>query len=59
MALTSPGKVLRDAVADVTIQIPGAFSALVGRMIQDAGYDATPIPDVGNTLDLFGSRGLD
>ena len=31
---------LRDAVADSTIQVPGAFNALVGRMIEQAGYDA-------------------
>ena len=36
----SPGKLLRDAVADVTIQVPGAFNALVGRMIEQAGFDA-------------------
>ncbi len=55
----SPGKQLRDAVADVTIQIPGVFNALVGRMAQDAGFDAVylsgaalsagvlALPDVG------------
>jgi methylisocitrate lyase len=36
----SPGKLLRDAVADATIQVPGAFNALVGRLIEKAGYDA-------------------
>ena len=30
MAHRSPGRRLREAVADVTIQIPGAFNALVG-----------------------------
>jgi methylisocitrate lyase len=40
MSRPSPGKKLRDAVADVTIQVPGAFNALVGRMIEEAGYDA-------------------
>jgi methylisocitrate lyase len=40
MALPSPGKRLRDSVADSTIQIPGAFNALVGRMVQEAGFDA-------------------
>ncbi len=40
MAQPSPGRQLRDAVADVTIQIPGAFNALVGRMAEEAGFDA-------------------
>lgn len=38
--LTSPGKILREKVEDSTIQVPGAFNALVGRMIEDAGYEA-------------------
>lgn len=36
----SPGRLLRDAVADSTIIIPGAFNALVGRMIEEAGFSA-------------------
>jgi methylisocitrate lyase len=32
----SPGKQLREAVADVTIQIPGVFNALVGRLAEDS-----------------------
>ena len=40
MTRLSPGKLLRDAVMDSTIQVPGAFNALVGRMIETAGYDA-------------------
>ncbi len=40
MTRESPGKLLRDAVAESTIQVPGAFNALVGRMIEEAGYDA-------------------
>jgi methylisocitrate lyase len=55
----SPGKRLRDSVADITIQIPGAFNALVGRMIEQSGFDAAylsgaalsagtlALPDVG------------
>jgi methylisocitrate lyase len=58
-AQPSPGQLLRDAVADSTIQIPGAFNALVGRLIEQAGYDAVylsgaalsagtlALPDVG------------
>jgi methylisocitrate lyase len=40
MSRVSPGKRLREAVEEATIQVPGAFNALVGRMIEDAGYDA-------------------
>ena len=40
MATTSPGQLLRDAVSDSTIQVPGAFNALVGRLVAQAGYDA-------------------
>jgi methylisocitrate lyase len=59
MTRYSPGILLRNAVADSTIQVPGAFNALVGRMIEEAGYDATyvsgaafsagslALPDVG------------
>ncbi|MEX0712562.1 MAG: methylisocitrate lyase [Pirellulales bacterium] len=36
----TPGRVLREAVADSTIAVPGAFDALVGRMIEDAGFSA-------------------
>ena len=32
MTRPSPGKLLRDAVADSTIQVPGAFNALVGTV---------------------------
>ena len=59
MVLSSPGQILRDSVADATIQVPGAFNALVGRLIAQAGYDAVylsgaafsagtlALPDVG------------
>ncbi len=59
MAHSSPGRRLREAVADVTIQIPGAFNALVARMAEDHGFDAVylsgaalsagtlALPDVG------------
>jgi methylisocitrate lyase len=40
VATISPGQLLRDAVADSTIQVPGAFNALVGRLVAQAGYDA-------------------
>ncbi len=59
MSDRSPGKQLREAVADVTIQIPGVFNALVGRLAEDSGFDAVylsgaalsagvlALPDVG------------
>jgi methylisocitrate lyase len=40
MTRSSPGRMLRNAVAESTIQVPGAFNALVGRLIEKAGYDA-------------------
>jgi methylisocitrate lyase len=55
----SPGKALRRAVADATIQVPGAFNALVARLIEAAGFEAAylsgaafsagtlALPDVG------------
>ncbi len=55
----SPGKTLRQAVADATIQVPGAFNALAARMIEAAGFEAAylsgaafsagtlALPDVG------------
>jgi len=36
-----PGQTLRDAAAEGTLAVPGAFNALVGRLIQRAGYKAT------------------
>jgi methylisocitrate lyase len=36
----SPGKALREAVQGVTIPVPGAFNALVARMLERAGFDA-------------------
>src|SRR5882757_2378142 len=36
----TPGKRLRELVADSTIQIPGAPGALFARLIERCGYDA-------------------
>jgi methylisocitrate lyase len=36
----SPGQQLRELVAEATIQVPGAPSALAARIIERAGYDA-------------------
>src|SRR5271156_449491 len=40
MPRPSPGKALRDAAADSTLLVPGAFNALVARMIEEAGFPA-------------------
>lgn len=59
MPRESAGKRLRDTVAESTIQVPGAFNALVARLIERAGFDAVylsgaalsagtlALPDVG------------
>ncbi|MEX2025651.1 MAG: methylisocitrate lyase [Pirellulaceae bacterium] len=59
MTVTSPGKLLRAAVEETTIQIPGAFNALVARLVERQGFDAVylsgaafstgtlALPDVG------------
>src|SRR4051812_19784292 len=59
MTRPSPGKLLRDTVADSTIQVPGAFNALAARLIEAAGFEAAylsgaafsagtlALPDVG------------
>jgi methylisocitrate lyase len=55
----SPGRLLRAAVEEQTIQIPGAFNALVARLIERQGFEAVylsgaafsagalALPDVG------------
>ena len=40
MPTPSPGRKLRDAVAEATIPVPGAFNALVARMIEEMGFEA-------------------
>jgi methylisocitrate lyase len=37
---SSPGRLLRDTISEGTIQVPGATSALVARLIEQAGYSA-------------------
>jgi methylisocitrate lyase len=56
---TSPGKLLREAVEDSTIQVVGAPNALAARLIEEAGFEAAylsgaafsagslALPDVG------------
>lgn len=36
----SPGKALREAIAEATIQVPGAPNALAARLIERLGFDA-------------------
>ncbi|HEX7377681.1 MAG TPA: methylisocitrate lyase [Pirellulales bacterium] len=40
MPTESPGRKLRNAVAENTIAIPGAFNALVAKMIEEMGFEA-------------------
>ncbi|HVX62212.1 MAG TPA: methylisocitrate lyase [Pirellulales bacterium] len=40
MAELTPGRALRQAVADTTIAIPGAFNALTARLIEETGFEA-------------------
>ena len=49
----TPGQQLRELVAEATVQIPGAPSALFARLIERCGYDAIEIPgteDAGNVF---------
>src|SRR5919106_606069 len=36
----SPGHQLRQLITDATIQVPGASSALVARLVERSGFDA-------------------
>jgi methylisocitrate lyase len=54
MALASPGRRLRESVADSTIQIPGAFNALVGRMVQEAGFEAVYLSGAALSAGVLG-----
>ncbi len=38
--IPTPGQLLRDAVADGAIQVPGAPNALMGRLIEEMGFPA-------------------
>ena len=49
----SPGKILREAVQDVTIPVPGAFNALVARMIEQAGFDALYLSGAAFSAGVF------
>jgi methylisocitrate lyase len=59
MPKLSPGRILRDLVADSTIQVPGTPNALLARLVERLGFDAAylsgaalsagvlALPDVG------------
>lgn len=59
MSPPSPGRLLRDAIEDGPIQVPGAFNALAARLIEETGFEAAylsgaafsagqlALPDVG------------
>ena len=40
MSDLSPGSRLRQAVEDSTIQVPGAFNALVAKLAEQSGFEA-------------------
>ena len=54
MARESAGKKLREAVAESTIQVPGAFNALVAKMIEQAGFDAMYLSGAAFSVGTFG-----
>jgi methylisocitrate lyase len=49
----SPGKALREAVQGVTIPVPGAFNALVARMLEQAGFDALYLSGAAFSASVF------
>jgi methylisocitrate lyase len=50
----SPGKRLRELVADSTVQIPGAPSALFARLIERCGYDAMYLSGAAFSAGILG-----
>jgi methylisocitrate lyase len=50
----TPGQQLRDLIVDSTIQIPGAPSALVARMIERAGFNAMYLSGAAFSAGVFG-----
>lgn len=50
----SPGKRLREAVADSCLQVPGAPSALVGRLIERMGFEATYLSGAAFSAGVLG-----
>ncbi len=50
----SPGKKLRDLVADATLQVPGAPSALYARLIERCGYEAMYLSGAAFSAGILG-----
>lgn len=50
----SPGRRLRDAVVDSTIQVPGAPTALFGRLIERMGFQATYLSGAAFSAGILG-----
>lgn len=50
----SPGKRLRDLVADSTIQVPGAPSALYARLIERCGFEAMYLSGAAFSAGILG-----
>jgi methylisocitrate lyase len=50
----SPGKRLRELVADDTIQVPGAPSALMARLIEACGYEAAYLSGAAFSAGVLG-----
>src|SRR4051794_27258386 len=50
----SPGKQLRELVAESTIQVPGAPSALFARLIERCGYDAIYLSGAAFSAGILG-----
>lgn len=50
----SPGRRLRDAVAEATIQVPGAPSALFGRLIERMGFGAAYLSGAAFSAGILG-----
>ena len=50
----SPGKALREAIEEVTIQVPGAPNALMGRLIERMGFDAVYLSGAALSAGVLG-----
>ena len=50
----SPGKILRELVAEATIQVPGAPNALFARLIEHCGYDAVYLSGAALSAGVLG-----
>ena len=51
---TSPGKLLREAIAESIIQVPGAPNALMGRLIERMGFEAAYLSGASLSTSVLG-----